>query len=63
VTAPTVITAGLWDDTCPPSTIFPTFARLTVEDKELRSYACLGHNVTYEIDEARLTTLLERLRP
>jgi cephalosporin-C deacetylase len=63
VTAPIVITAGLWDDVCPPSTVFPTFARLGSEDKQLRSYPCLGHELTYEIDEARLTTLVERLRP
>jgi cephalosporin-C deacetylase len=63
VTAPTVITAGLWDEVCPPSTIFSTYARLGTEDKALRSYPCLGHELTYEIDEARLTTLVERLRP
>ena len=63
MTAPTVITAGLRDDICPPSTVFPTFARLNTEDKQLRSYPYLGHDLTYEIDEARLTTLLERLRP
>lgn len=63
VTAPTVITAGLWDDVCPPSTVFPTYARLGAQDKELRSYPCLRHELTYEIDEARLTTLVERLRP
>jgi cephalosporin-C deacetylase len=63
VTAPTVITAGLWDDVCPPSTIFPTYARLGTDDKQLRTYPCLGHDLTYEIDEARLTTLVQRLRP
>ncbi len=61
VTALTVITAGLWDQVCPPSTIFPTFARLGAADKELRPYSCLGHELTYEIDEARLTTIVERL--
>lgn len=63
ITAPTVITAGLWDDVCPPSTVFPTYARLGTEDKQLRSYPCLGHELTYEIDEARLIALVERLRP
>jgi cephalosporin-C deacetylase len=63
VTAPTVITAGLWDDVCPPSTIFPTYARLGTDDKQLRTYPCLGHDLTYEIDEARLMTLMQRLRP
>lgn len=61
VTAATVITAGLWDEVCPPSTIFPTYARLDTEDKELRTYPCLGHELTYEIDEARLITLVDRL--
>jgi cephalosporin-C deacetylase len=63
VTAPTVITAALWDDVCPPSTIFPTYARLGTSDKQLLSYPCLGHDLTYEMDEARLTTLVQRLRP
>lgn len=63
VSAPTVITAGLWDDVCPPSTVFPTHARLGAEDKQLRAYPCLRHELTYEIDEARLTTLVARLRP
>jgi cephalosporin-C deacetylase len=63
VTAPTVVTAGLWDDICPPSTIFPTFARLGAQDKRLQSYPCLGHELSYEIDEARLLTLVERLAP
>lgn len=62
ITAPAVITAGLWDDVCPPSTIFPTYARLGAVEKELRSYPCLRHELTYEIDEARLTALVRRLR-
>ena len=63
VTAPTVITAGLWDEVCPPSTVFPTFARLGSSDKQLLPYSCLGHDLTYELDEARLLRLVERLRP
>ncbi len=63
VTAPTVVTAGLWDDVCPPSTIFATYGRIAAEDKQLRSYPCLGHDLTYEIDEARFVALVERLRP
>jgi cephalosporin-C deacetylase len=61
VTAATVITAGLWDDICPPSTIFPTFTRLGATDKELIPYSFLGHELTYEIDEARLLAIAERL--
>jgi cephalosporin-C deacetylase len=63
VTAPTVITVGLWDEVCPPSTIFPTFARLGAEDKELKPYSCLGHELTYEIDEARLMAIVGHLQP
>lgn len=61
VTAPTVVTAGLWDDICPPSTIFPTFARLGTRDKELHHFPCLGHEVTDTIEEARLMALVVRL--
>jgi cephalosporin-C deacetylase len=63
VAAATVVTAGLWDEVCPPSTIFPTFTRLGAADKELLTYSCLGHELTYEIEEARLLAILERLRP
>lgn len=62
VTASTVITAGLWDEVCPPSTIFATFARLGSQDQELRPYSCLGHQITYETDAARLISIVERLQ-
>jgi cephalosporin-C deacetylase len=63
VKAPTVVTAGLWDDICPPSTVFATFARLGADDKQLRHFPCMWHELGYDIDEARLTTIVERLQP
>jgi cephalosporin-C deacetylase len=61
ISAPTVVTAGLWDEICPPSTIFPTFARIGSSDKELRRFSYLGHELSYEIEEGRLAALVERL--
>lgn len=61
VSCPVVVTAGLWDDVCPPSTIFPTFERIGAADKELVTFSYLRHELFYDIDVARLTALVERL--
>jgi cephalosporin-C deacetylase len=63
ITAPTVVTVGLWDDVCPPSTAYAMFARIEAADKQLRPYSCLAHELTYEIDTSRLLEIVERLRP
>jgi cephalosporin-C deacetylase len=61
VECPAVLTVGLWDVICPPSTIFGTFKRLSSADKDLVVYPYHGHEVTYDIDERRLRELLRRL--
>ncbi|MGP8206105.1 MAG: acetylxylan esterase [Acidimicrobiales bacterium] len=63
VTCPAVVTVGLWDVTCPPSTIFGTFNRLSSADKELMVFPYHGHELSYEIEERRLRELVRRLRP
>jgi cephalosporin-C deacetylase len=60
---PAVVTAGLWDDVCPPSTIFPTFARIGATDKVLETFSFQRHELAYEIEESRLAALIVRLRP
>ena len=61
VTCPVVVTVGLWDAVCPPSTIFGTFNRLSSADKELVVFPYHGHEVTYDMDERRLRELVRRL--
>ena len=61
VSCPIVLTAGLWDDICPPSTIFGTFRRLGSADKELRTMSFHRHELSYEIEEQRFHWLRERL--
>jgi cephalosporin-C deacetylase len=60
---PTVVTVGLLDDICPPSTAYGTFRRLAASDKELRVAPWQGHEVTYDDQRARLAWLVSQLRP
>jgi cephalosporin-C deacetylase len=61
VRCPAVVTVGLWDEICPPSSVFAAFNRLASTDKELVVFPFHGHQVTYDIDERRFSWLLERL--
>jgi cephalosporin-C deacetylase len=61
VSCPAIVTVALWDPICPPSTIFGMFRRLANADKELVVLPYQGHDVPYEVDERRLTTLVSRL--
>jgi cephalosporin-C deacetylase len=61
VTCPTVVTVGLWDDICPPSTIYGTFRRLGSTDKQLKVQPFHRHELSYEIGEERLVALLDAL--
>lgn len=61
ISCPVVVTVSLWDEICPPSTIFGAFSRLAVDDRELVVQPFLGHTLAYETEERRLSTLLERL--
>jgi cephalosporin-C deacetylase len=63
ITCPAVVTVGLWDEICPPSTIFGMFKRLTTVDKELVAFSYHGHEMSYDIEERRLHELLSRLEP
>lgn len=61
ITCRSVVTVGLWDDICPPSTIFGTFRRIAATDKELRVLPFHRHELSYEISEERLVALLDAL--
>lgn len=58
---PVRVTAGLWDATCPPSTIFGMFNRLASSDKQMVVLPYHGHEVTYEVVEQRFAEILRRL--
>lgn len=58
---PVTVTVGLFDDICPPSTIFGMFTQIPSTDKELIVMPYNGHEVLYDSEERRLTELLSRL--
>lgn len=61
VSCPAVVTVSLWDEICPPSTVFGTFSRLGSLDKSLRVFPFHGHSLPYLAEEERLATLVRRL--
>jgi cephalosporin-C deacetylase len=56
----TVVYTGLWDDACPPSTIFGTFSHIAAE-KQIEIYPFHKHEVPYEHQELKLRLLVESL--
>lgn len=58
----TVISNGLWDDICPPSTIFGVYNQITAE-KQMEVYPFHKHEVAYEHNELKFKILTEVLRP
>jgi cephalosporin-C deacetylase len=58
----TILSNCLWDDVCPPSTIFGVYHHITAE-KQIEVYPFHGHEVPYEHDETKFRTLVEMLRP
>ena len=58
----TIISNSLWDDVCPPSTIFAVFHHITAP-KEMTIYPYHKHEVPYEHTELKFRTLIETLRP
>jgi carbamoyltransferase len=53
---------GLWDDVCPPSTVFGVYNHITAE-KEIEVYPFHKHEVPYAHEEKRFRLLMEVLRP
>jgi cephalosporin-C deacetylase len=58
----TVISNCLWDDICPPSTIFGVYHHITAE-KHMEIYPFHKHDVPYEQREIQLRLMNEILRP
>ncbi len=61
IACPIVVTVALWDDVCPPSTIFGVFGRIAAQEKDLRIMPYHRHETSYEIDRERLESLLGAL--
>jgi cephalosporin-C deacetylase len=57
----TVICNCLWDDVCPPSTIFAVFHYISAE-KQIEVYPFHKHEVPYEHNETKFRLILESLR-
>lgn len=58
----TVVSNCLWDDVCPPSTIFGVYNHITAE-KQIELYPFHKHEVPYEHNELKYRLLMETLRP
>jgi cephalosporin-C deacetylase len=60
ITAATLVTAGLMDDVCPPSTVFAAYNEITAE-KEIDVYPYSGHDWPLAAAERQLAHLREHL--
>ena len=58
IKCPVVVSVGLWDEVCPPSTIFGVFRYIASPQKDLRILPYHRHENSYEIDVDRLMTLV-----
>lgn len=55
----TVVSNCLWDDICPPSTIFGVYNHIAAE-KQIEVYPFQGHEVPYEHQETKFRVLAEQ---
>jgi cephalosporin-C deacetylase len=62
ITCRTIVANSLWDDLCPPSTIYGVYNHITAE-KQMEVYPFHRHEVAYEHQEQKLRLLSEVLRP
>jgi cephalosporin-C deacetylase len=60
ITAPTLVTVGLMDDICPPSTVFAAYNEIPAE-KEIVVYPYSGHSVPRAHAESQLRHLRQHL--
>jgi len=59
ITAMTLVSAGLMDDICPPSTVFAAFNEINAPGKDIAVYPFSGHNVPHMHAERQLRHLRE----
>jgi cephalosporin-C deacetylase len=60
IRARTLVSCGLWDDVCPPSTVFAAFHQIRAE-KQMSAYPFHKHEVPYEHAETKFRALMEAL--
>lgn len=58
----TIVANSLWDDICPPSSVFAAYNHIAAE-KQMAIYPFHKHEVPYEHEELKYRTLLETLLP
>jgi cephalosporin-C deacetylase len=61
ITCRTVVSNGLWDDICPPSSIYGVYNHITAE-KQMEVYPFHKHEVAYEHNELKFRLLAEMAR-
>jgi cephalosporin-C deacetylase len=61
ITAATLVSVGLMDDICPPSTVFAAYNEISAADKEIAVYPYSGHSWPKAHAERQLRHLRERL--
>jgi cephalosporin-C deacetylase len=58
----TVVSNSLWDDICPPSTVYAVYNHITAE-KQMEIYPFHKHETPYEHQELKFRLVMETLRP
>jgi cephalosporin-C deacetylase len=58
----TIVSNGLWDDICPPSSIYAVYNHITAE-KQMEVYPFHKHETPYEHHELKFRLITEILRP
>lgn len=58
----TIVSNGLWDDICPPSTVFAAYNHITAE-KRIELYPFHKHEIPYEHREVQFRAIMEALQP
>jgi cephalosporin-C deacetylase len=61
ITAATLVSVGLMDDICPPSTVYAAYNEIAAADKEIAVYPYSGHSWPKAHTERQLGHLRERL--
>ena len=61
ITAATLVSVGLMDDICPPSTVYAAYNEINAADKEIAVYPYSGHSWPKAHTERQLRHLRERL--
>ena len=59
ITCRTIVSNSLWDDICPPSTIFAMYHHMTTTEKHMEVYPFHKHEVPYEHREIQHRAMVE----